>query len=191
MDAEDVSTDLLLSEAAPRAPAEASGLPSPPSFQEVFEREAPYVGRTLRYLGVVEPHVEDACQEVFVVVHRQLERFGGGSLRAWVRQICVHVAQNHRRARRRRREDAVAEAPEVAVDAVQHREAEQRQLCRRLIDVLDTLPEEQRAAFVLFEIEQLSMNETALALGCPLQTAYSRLHAARAKVQAAMKGAGS
>jgi RNA polymerase sigma-70 factor (ECF subfamily) len=55
--------------------------------------------------------------------------------------------------------------------------------------LLDVLPEQQRAVFVLFEIEQLTMQETVQALGCPVQTAYSRLYAARAKVQAAMKGA--
>jgi RNA polymerase sigma-70 factor (ECF subfamily) len=53
------------------------------------------------------------------------------------------------------------------------------------------LPEEQRAAIVLYEIDQLSMGETAEALGCPLQTAYSRLYAARSKVQAALGEADS
>jgi RNA polymerase sigma-70 factor (ECF subfamily) len=169
-------------------PAEASASSPPRVFQALFEQEAAYVGRTLRYLGVREPDLEDSCQEVFVVIHRQLARFREGSLRAWVRQICVHVASNYRRSRRRRREDAVAEVPEVAVAAVQDEAIAQREGRLRLLAVLDGLSEEQRTAFVLFEIEQLTMVETAEALGCPLQTAYSRLYAARAKVQAAMKG---
>jgi RNA polymerase sigma-70 factor (ECF subfamily) len=41
--------------------------------------------------------------------------------------------------------------------------------------------------FVLFEIEQIPMEEVARAVGCPLQTAYSRLHAARERVTAAAK----
>jgi RNA polymerase sigma-70 factor (ECF subfamily) len=49
--------------------------------------------------------------------------------------------------------------------------------------VLDRLDEAQRAVFVLYEIEELSMAEIAEAVGCPLQTAYSRLHAARAQVE--------
>src|SRR5580693_8868265 len=89
----------------------------PPSFEQIFEEEAPYVGRTLRYLGVGEAHVEDVCQEVFVVVHRQLGQLTRGSARAWVRQICVRVASNHRRSLRRRREDVMAEPPEIAMPA--------------------------------------------------------------------------
>ena len=159
-----------------------------PTFDQVFHDEAAYVGRTLRYLGVGEAHLEDVCQEVFVVVHRQLPQFRSGSVRGWVRAISVRVASNHRRSLRRRPEDPVAEPPDVAVPASQHCDAEARQARERLIGILDQLSEEQRSVFVLYEIEQLSMPEIAEALGCPLQTAYSRLHAARSRVQAAMKG---
>jgi RNA polymerase sigma-70 factor (ECF subfamily) len=51
--------------------------------------------------------------------------------------------------------------------------------------VLASLDEPQRAVFVLYEIEQLTMKQVAEALGCPLQTAYSRHQAARAQVLAA------
>jgi RNA polymerase sigma-70 factor (ECF subfamily) len=40
--------------------------------------------------------------------------------------------------------------------------------------------------FVLYELEELPMIEVAEAVGCPLQTAYSRLHAARDAVEAAV-----
>jgi RNA polymerase sigma-70 factor (ECF subfamily) len=158
------------------------------TFERIFQDEAAYAGRTLRYLGVREDHLEDAVQEAFVVVHRQLAQLRGGSVRAWVRSICVRVASNYRRSLRRRREDAMAEPPEVAVPATQHGEAEGRQARRRLLAALDALPAEQREVFVLYEIEQLTVPEIAEAVGCPQQTAYSRLHAARTKVQAAMKG---
>lgn len=158
-------------------------------FEQIFHDEVAYVGRTLRYLGVRDGDLEDACQEVFVIVHRRLHQLRDGSARTWVRKICVFVASNHRRTLRRRREDAVAELPEVAVPAPQQGEVERGQARERLLGALDALPEEQRDVFVLFEIEQLTMTEIAEAVGCALQTAYSRLYAARAKVQAAMKGA--
>jgi RNA polymerase sigma-70 factor (ECF subfamily) len=161
---------------------------APPSFERIFRDEAAYAGRTLRYLGVREAHLEDVCQEAFVVIHRQLGQLRGGSVRAWVRQICVRVASNYRRSLRRRPEDAMAEPPEVAVAATQHGEAERRQARERLLAALDGLPEEQREVFVLYEIEQLAMAEIAETVGCPLQTAYARLYAARTKVQTAMKG---
>ena len=60
---------------------------------------------------------------------------------------------------------------------------------RRGRRALDTLDDDKRATFVLYEIEELSMAEVAEALGCPLQTAYSRLHAARKIVEAAVQNA--
>ncbi len=162
----------------------------PPTFEQLFHDEAAYVGRTLRYLGVREADLEDACQETFVTIHRQLGQLRAASARAWVRQICVRVAGHHRRSLRRRPEDAVAEPPEVAVPATQHGEAERQQARQRLLRALDALSDEQRNVFVLYEIEQLTMPEIAEATGCPLQTAYSRLYAARARVQRAMKGMG-
>jgi len=156
-------------------------------FDVIFREEAAYVGRTLRYLGVRESHLEDACQEAFLVIHRRLADYRGGSLRAWVRQICVHVAHNHRRSLHRHPEDPSAHPPEVVSPPEQHGALERRRLRQRLLAVLDELPDEQRATFVLFEIEHLTMAETAEALGCPLQTAYSRLHAARERIQTAIR----
>jgi len=63
-------------------------------------------------------------------------------------------------------------------------EALAKHQARALLDrVLDDLDEDKRAVFVLYEIEELSMNDVAEAVSCPVQTAYSRLHAARKQVQ--------
>ena len=163
---------------------------APIDFSALFREEAPFVGRTLRYLGVAEAQVPDACQEVFLVVHQKLATFVGGPIRAWIRQICVHVAQNQRRSIRRRREDTVDEPPEGVAEACQQETVEQRQLRDRLLALLDQLPAQQRAVFVLFELEELTMAETAIAVGCPLQTAYSRLHSARAGIRSAFASVG-
>jgi RNA polymerase sigma-70 factor (ECF subfamily) len=168
----------------PLAAAQAPVREATPPFERVFEQFAPYVGRTLRFLGVAEANVEDVCQEVFIVVHRRLREVdSAGSLRAWIRQICVHAAQNERRRMRRRREQPSDDvARELPAPAAQHRSAELREMRERLLVLLDRLTEDQRAVFVLYEIEQLTMAEVATAVGCPLQTAYSRLHAARARI---------
>lgn len=153
-------------------------------FEDVFRAEMGNVGRTLRYLGVREALLDDACQEVFLVVHRRLSDFKTGSFRGWIRQICVNVARNQRRTTRRRREDVVEETPEVAAAATQDGDLEQCQLRERLLALLAELPEPQRVVFVLYELEELAMSEVAVAASCPLQTAYSRLHAARAAIKA-------
>ena len=52
--------------------------------------------------------------------------------------------------------------------------------------VLASLSDKLRRVFVLFELEEMSLAEIAAAVGCPLQTAYSRLQSARTLVQASI-----
>ena len=153
------------------------------TFEQIFAQYAPYAGRTLRFLGVDEANVEDVCQEVFIVVHRRMRELREtSSVRAWVRQICVYLAHNERRRVRRRRENPSIEHVEIATPAQQQGTSELREMRDRLLVLLERLAEDQRAVFVLYEIEQLTMAEVASAVGCPLQTAYSRLHSARARI---------
>ena len=165
--------------------------PAPPrggeAFARVFEEHAPFVWRALRRLGVRESDVEDVCQEVFLVVHRRLPSFEGrSSTRTWVYGICLRAAASYRRRPHRAREQAFASPPEVSVPALQLEEVEQRRDAALLDAALDELDDDKRAVFVLYAIEQLPMTEIAQAAGCPLQTAYSRLHAARRIVEASL-----
>jgi RNA polymerase sigma-70 factor (ECF subfamily) len=153
--------------------------PARPTFREIFDQHAAAVGRTLRYLGVPEADLRDAAQEVFLVINRRHVEFEGrSSLATWIRQICVRVAFAQRRRQRRRREDVVERPPDRSVDADQHVDIERRQQRELLTRLLDTLDDGQRAVVVLHEIEMLPMREVAEAVGCPLQTAYSRRKAA-------------
>jgi RNA polymerase sigma-70 factor, ECF subfamily len=155
-----------------------------PRFADVFRDHAPTVWRALRRLGVREADVEDLCQEVFVVVHRKLPEFEGrSSLATWIYGICLRVAKDHRRRAHVRREEPTAALPEEKRSAPQIREMERVQARALLERALAALDEDKRAVFVLYEIEQLEMKEVAKAVGCPLQTAYSRLHAARKIVE--------
>lgn len=161
-------------------PAMPSEVPAIPRFDEVFRLHAPLVWRALRRLGVRESDVEDLCQEVFVVVHRKLPEFEArAKLSTWVYGICVRVASDHRKRAHMRHESSSDLMPEGRQSASQLQEIAQAQ-ARVLLDaVLAELDEDKRAVFVLYEIEELPMAEVALAVGTPLQTAYSRLHAAR------------
>jgi RNA polymerase sigma-70 factor (ECF subfamily) len=145
------------------------------------------VWRVLRRLGVREADVEDQCQEVFVVVHRKLAEFEGrAQLATWIYGICLRVASDYRRRAHVRREEPTADLPEEQHSPPQPKLLERAQ-ARALLDAaLAELDEDKRAVFVLYEIEEVPMAEVAQAAGCPLQTAYSRLHAARKKVQASL-----
>lgn len=157
-------------------PAPATG----PDFAAVFSEHAPFVLRVLRHLGVPGADLQDQAQEVFLAVFKGLSSFEGRStLRTWVYGICVRIASNHRRRAYVRRERSVPEPPEQALEPDQARALEQGQGSAALQRLLDSLDADKREVFVLYELEELPMREVAEACGCPLQTAYSRLHAAR------------
>ena len=151
-------------------------------FRELYERHFGFVWRTLRHLGVREADLSDACQDVFVVVHRRYPSFEARSqVTTWLFQICIHTARDRRRRIHARTEvlgdEAVDRAFALGTDALSDME---RQDKLALFEAaLDAMEFEQRAAFVLFEIEGMTGPEAAEALGVPLGTAYSRLRLAR------------
>ncbi len=163
-----------------------SGAPRP-TVRQVFDEHARYIWRTLRHLGIPDADTPDLCQEVFVTVHRKLPDFEGrSSLRTWLYGICIRVASEHRRRPYVRNERAVSEPPpESGADSIPEPDASlaQRSAVQRLLGVLD---EDKRTVVVLYEIEGFSMKEVAAIVQCPLQTAYSRLHAARELMLAAL-----
>ena len=163
-----------------------SGEPTP-TVRQIFDEHARYIWRTLRHLGVPDADVPDVCQEVFITVHRRLSTFEGRStLRTWLYGICIRVASEYRRRPYVRNERPVSEpAPDAEAerDPMPDAALASRAAVLRLLGALD---EDKRAVVVLYEIEGFSMKEVADIVGCPVQTAYSRLHAGRALMQSAL-----
>jgi RNA polymerase sigma-70 factor, ECF subfamily len=149
-------------------------------FNHVFVECSPLAWRVLVRLGVSLRDVPDACQEVFLVVHRRLLDFdpSRSSLRSWVYGICVRVASDYRR-RGPQRHEYPAELEELAVSSVQESHIDELRAWQKLARVLDEMEPAKSQVLVLFDLEALPMADVASALECPLQTAYSRLHAAR------------
>lgn len=153
--------------------------------EEIFTLHASDVWRALRSLGASESDADDLTQEVFLVVYRKLPEFEERSLiSTWLYGISVRVFSDHRRRAHVRREQATGEIPEGRISASQIQEIEAQHAQQLLDSALATLDDDKRAVFVLYEIEGLQMKEVAAALDCPVQTAYSRLHTARAEVEA-------
>jgi RNA polymerase sigma-70 factor (ECF subfamily) len=159
-------------------------------FSELYRENVAFVWRSLRRLGVRERDVDDVCQEVFVIVHRKLWTFGtNATMRTWLFGIARRVAADHRKRAHVRRETPAAPSE---LDANQGRTPEgsdaiELRRARAVLDeILDELDEAKRAVFVLFELEEMPMSEVAKAVECPLQTAYSRLAAARKQVESAV-----
>jgi RNA polymerase sigma-70 factor, ECF subfamily len=155
------------------------------SLREVFDTEVAFVFRVLRRLGVPERDLDDAAQDVFVVVHRRLPSFEGGlSLRAWLFGIARRVALARRRRASQRFEHLDNEAHGAATDVGNEEQIAARALLERALAVLDA---PKREVLFLYELEGMPMHEVAQAVGCPLQTAYSRLRAARALVRSELE----
>lgn len=153
-----------------------------PNLREVFHEHARYIWRALRHLGVADADAEDVCQEVFLTAHRKLSDFQGRStLRTWLYGICLRHASDYRRKAYVRKERPWEEPPESQEPggASEHATADSRRLLRSLLEQLD---EDKREVVVLYELEGFTMKEVAEIVGCPLQTAYSRLHAGRERL---------
>jgi RNA polymerase sigma-70 factor (ECF subfamily) len=154
-----------------------------PRFEDVYERHAAFVFRNLRRLGVPERSLDDAVQDVFVVVHRRLPEFEGRSaITTWLFAIVLGVGRNHRRSQRRHAPEAPGsdEPDELASAAADRpdRKAEKAQAVRLLHTLLDELDEDKREAFVLSQLEGMTAPEIGEALGVNVNTVYARMRAA-------------
>jgi RNA polymerase sigma-70 factor (ECF subfamily) len=160
-------------------------------FRAIFDAHGLFVLRTLRKLGVPKADIPDLCQDIFVVVHRRLGDYDGrASLRTWIYAICIRTASSYRRSIRARREETCANPePEGHMNEVgrQDLDLDARRAVAEVRTLLAALDDEKRKVVVLHEIEGLSMSQIAGALGCPLQTAYSRLHAARKAMRTSLE----
>ncbi|HET7543867.1 MAG TPA: sigma-70 family RNA polymerase sigma factor [Polyangiaceae bacterium] len=166
-----------------RPPDAANQTVKAPSLAEIFEQHTPFLWRALINLGVPAADAQDQCQEIMITVHRRLASFDGASLRGWLYGICVRVASDYRRSARVRREILTDTLPDAADSADLAESLDRQRNTRRLMTALEALDEPKRAAFVLFEIEELTLAEVSEAVGAPLQTVYSRIKAAREQMR--------
>jgi RNA polymerase sigma-70 factor, ECF subfamily len=155
-------------------------MPSDPDFRALFDAHCAFVWRVLARHGVPERELPDACQEVFLVVHRRLREFEGrSSIRTWLYGIAVRVALGMRRRVHHTREELGDVGHEEGVEPEQEHTLSRRRQLELVGVALEALPAEQREVFALYELEGMSMAEVAVALGVPENTALYRLHAAR------------
>jgi RNA polymerase sigma-70 factor (ECF subfamily) len=162
---------------------------------EAYSRYFSMVWRSLRRLGVPESAVEDALQDVFVVVHQRWADFRGESSRkTWIFGILLRVASRYRRQARRQGAqidvDLLGVLPEPADRAgplqADPLETASRNEAARLVNaILEQFDDDHRTLFVLVEIEQLSVKEAAELVGANPSTCYKRLEVARRMFESA------
>jgi RNA polymerase sigma-70 factor, ECF subfamily len=136
--------------------------------------------RFLRQLGIPECDVDDGIQEVLMVAARRLTDIEVGRERAFLFSTAVRVASTLRRSRARHREQVVDSLVDFADPHPTPEASLDRARERQLLDaVLDEIPIELRAIFVLYELEELTMAEISALLELAPGTVASRLRRAR------------
>lgn len=157
------------------------------AFVQAYRAHFSWVWRALARLGIRERDLPDVTHDVFVVVHRKLPDFDPGRpMRPWLFGICYRTALDRKRKMSHWREtpsdQLEAVAPEPAPDEV----TAARQAHALVLRALQSLELDQRAVFVLHELEGMTMPDIATIIDAPLNTLYSRLRLARAAFAAAV-----
>ncbi|NWF92126.1 MAG: sigma-70 family RNA polymerase sigma factor [Syntrophaceae bacterium] len=162
------------------------------ALKEIFDQYHKPVYR-IAY-GVVREREEalDIVQEVFIKLYRSIRDFQGRSkFYTYLYRMTMNTAIDHSRNMEKFRlssleeegafqpSDRVEERPD---SILMHKESEQRVRAS-----LEKLPRDQRMALIFREVEGLSYQEIAEAMGCSIGTVMSRLHYARKRIQELLK----
>lgn len=155
-----------------------------PPFAAVYQQYFDFVWSSTRRLGVGSDAIDDVVQEVFVVIHSRLHTVEQPeSLRSWIYGIVRRIVSSYHRSKRVKAASgaslAVMEEFREATQATPFELTQQSDQLSLLASVLAELDEAKREVFVLAELEEMTAPEIAQALEIPLNTAYSRLRAAR------------
>lgn len=129
---------------------------------------------------------EDAAQETFLRLHKYLGRFRDGlALRPWLYRVTVNACRDAHRKRVRHAAQSLETVPERELEAAGRpdRTAEAEEEWGLMMQGLQSLPEKERAAFVLRDIEGLSTKDVARTLGSTQLTVRSQISRARLKLK--------
>lgn len=159
----------------------------------------PYLG--LFYAGIHRIlqdtlDAQDALQEALMSIHSELPRFQGKSkFSTWAYRICINEALMLRRSRIRRREDNIEDflphygsdghlmnterMRDWSQDALALTTVESEQLRGKIREGLSRLSDEQRAVFIMRDLEGMDTEEVAHQLGISRGLVRQRLHRAR------------
>lgn len=157
------------------------------SFSAVYRQYFGFVWSSARRLGVEPGSIDDLVQEIFIVIHAKLDTLEKPeALRSWIYSIVRRTVSAHRRGKHTRVVGLEAGADPVSPEPTPLEQTESNQELLLLQSLLAELDEPKREVFALVELEELTIPEAAEALEIPVNTAYSRLRAARSAFEAAL-----
>ena len=165
------------------------------AISELYQRTYNGVYRTVKTLIKDDDTALDVTQDTFVKAFDSLDQLQEPEkLQSWINQIAANKSRDYLKKKRpalfTEMENEDGEMAEFADDCIDHLPEEvldREETARLLKEILDTLPEEQRAVLFMMHYEQMSVKEIAQALDCSENTVKSRLNYGRKKVKAAVE----
>lgn len=157
-------------------------------FDDIYAAYFDFVWRCMRSLGVPERALDDAVQEVFIVVHRALGGFRGDStIKTWLYGIVRHVAYKQARTAGRKECAQPIDTELPSNEPTPSERAQEAEAAAFVQRFAHTLEPKKREVFVLSVLEQCTAVEVAAMTSTPLNTVYTRLRAVRAEFRAALE----
>lgn len=169
-------------------------------FRTIMQRHNRRLYRVARGILGDDADAEDVVQETYLKAFENLSGFrGDSSLATWLTRIAINEALGRKRKRRptadlsnvdmldEQGEVRVFIFPGVRVDSNPETDASRAEVRRLLECAVDDLPEVFRIVFVMREIEQMNVEETASQLKIPPETVKTRLHRARRLLREALQ----
>jgi RNA polymerase sigma-70 factor (ECF subfamily) len=137
----------------------------------------------LRMCGGDPDEAADALQDAYIAAMRGARGFrGDAKVSTWLHRIVVNASLDRHRRRKRRAESPLLPEDWGVADPTDH--VGNRELAWELEQALRRLPDDQRAAIVLVDVEGWPVAEAARILGVPAGTIKSRCSRGRAKLAA-------
>jgi RNA polymerase sigma-70 factor (ECF subfamily) len=160
--------------------AEPAGAAGDVSLDGLYRSYFVFTWRVLRHLGLPESALEDAVQDVWLTVHRQLARFEGRSThRTWLFGIALNVARNHHRSERRHPSGARFDVNAPASGPSPEARTDVQRSLGLVSEFLEALDEPRRVLFVTHFLEGLTPAESAEVLGIEVSLLYERIRRLR------------
>jgi RNA polymerase sigma-70 factor (ECF subfamily) len=158
------------------------------AMEAVFRAHAEGLARLLTRIVGPSAEVEDLLQDTFAAAIPAFRTFRGeASIKTWLYRIAIHVAHQHLRRPRHRREVELPDADLVAREPSSSMTPEARELAGRLYQHLDALDATKRIALVLYAIEEHSVDEIAALMGAGKAATRSRIFWARRALMRRMR----
>jgi RNA polymerase sigma factor (sigma-70 family) len=167
-------------------------------FNQLYQTMKHRVYNTvLSYLQSAED-AEEVTQDVFLEVHQNLEKFRQESqLSTWVYRIAINKSLDFLRHKNRKKRFAIlsslwnSESGELQHDHSDFVhpgiELERKEQSKELFKAIDSLPENQKTAFILIFVEQLPYQEAAQIMDIGVKALESQVHRAKQNLRKVLK----